>query len=167
MKKLLLAGLVVALFAGMAMAQADQTATVDVSVNVNGIWSLALSSGTVNFGNMDPGANATAGVTATVRTNQKVAWYLKLNKDQDLTHTVDATETIPSANFLYTGSGGAGPWVTGQFNLSPSLGYTATVAEQKAAAGVALTTTYDLTIPADAVAGTYTNTITYTLTATP
>ena len=167
MKKLLLASLVVALFAGMAMAQADETATVDVSVNVNGIWSIALSSGTVDFGNMDPGANATAGVTATVRTNQKIAWYLKLNKDQDLTHTVDGTETIPSASFLYAGSGGAGTWVDGEFPLAATIGYTATVAERKAAAGIALTTTYDLTIPAEAVAGTYTNTITYTLTATP
>lgn len=166
MKKLLLASLVVALFAGMAMAQADQTATVDVSVNVNGIWSLALSSGTVNFGNMDPGANATAGVTATVKTNQKIAWYLKLNKDQDLTHTVDAAEFIPSTNFTYTGSGGGGGWLDGEFPPAAALGYTATVTERKAAAGIVLTTTYDLTIPADAVAGTYTNTITYTLTAT-
>lgn len=167
MKRLLLAGLIVALFAGMAMAQANQTAAVDVSVNVNGVWSLALSSGTVDFGNMDVGTNATAPVTATVRTNQKVAWYLKLNKNQDLTHSVDAAETIPSASFTYTGSGGAGTWVNGQFPSAATTVYTATVGEQKAAAGVALTTTYDLTIPADAVAGTYTNTITYTLTVSP
>jgi len=168
MKKLLLAGLVVALFAGMASAQLlDQTATVDVQVAVNGIWSLTMSAPLVDFGAMDVGTNATQGVTATVRTNQKVAWYLKLHKSQDLTHTTDATEFIPSANFLYTGSGGAGAWVNGEFQAVATTAYTATAAEQKAAAGIALTTTYDLTIPAEAVAGTYTNTITYTLTATP
>jgi len=158
----------VALFAGLAMAQpADVTGTVNVQVLVAGIWQINLSAGAVDFGTLSPGDVATSAVTATVRTNQKVAWYLKLNKSQDLTHTVDATEVIPSANFTYAGSGGAGTWAAaGEFSLTPALGYTATVLEQKVAAGLALTTTYSLTIPAEAVAGTYTNVITYTLTAT-
>lgn len=167
MKKVLMAALLVAVFAGLAMAQADLTATVDVSVTVNGVWSLALDNSAVDFGIMDLGDNDTAPITATVRTNQKVGWYLKLNKNQDLTHSVDGTETIPSANFTYTGSGGAGTWANGEFQSSATTAYTAHSSEEKAAAGVALTTTYDLTIPADAMAGIYENTITYTLTATP
>lgn len=163
-----MAALLVAVCAGFAIAQpADVSGDVTVNVAVNGLWQVNLSTALVDFGTMDVGDNATAAVVATVRTNQKVAWYLKLDKDHDLTHTVDATETIPSANFTYTGSGGAGVWSNGAFNLLPTTAYTATVLERKAAAGIVLTTDYDLTIPGEAVAGDYENVITYTLTATP
>ncbi len=170
MKKLLLASLVVALFAGFAIAQpADVTSNVDVQVTVNGVWTLTLDNNAVDFGILEPGDVATpADIVATVRTNQKIAWYLKLNKDQDLTNTTIPGEVFPSANFTYAGSGGAGVWANGTFNLLPTTAYTADAAEYKnLGAGTALTTTLSLTVPAPAVAGVYTNTITYTLTATP
>ena len=169
MKKLLLASLVIALFAGMALAQpADETATVDVQVTVNGIWSITLDVAAIDFGLLEPGDIATpADVVATVRSNQKIPWGLQLNKDRDLTNDV-ALESIPSANFTYAGAGGAGTWVNGEFSLAPATAYTsATPAEDKIAAGLALTPTLSLTIPAPAAAGLYTNVITYTLTATP
>ncbi|MBU1356333.1 MAG: hypothetical protein KJ620_07165 [Candidatus Edwardsbacteria bacterium] len=169
MKKLLLASLVVALFAGMAMAQpADVTSDVDVQVTVGGVWTLTLDVAAIDFGILIPGDNASDAVNVNVRTNQKIAWHLKLNKDQDLTHTVDATEIFPSANLTYTGSGGAGTWVDGEFTLAPTTAYTCAAIEYKnLGAGTDLTTTLDILIPDPAMAGIYTNTITYTLTATP
>jgi hypothetical protein len=169
MKKLLLASLVVVLFAGMAMAQpADLTADVNVQVTVNGVWSITLDVAAVDFGTLEPGDIATpANVVATVRSNQKIPWGLQLNKDRDLTNDV-ALESIPSANFTYTGGGpGAGLWTNGEFFLAPTTAYLCAATEYKVAAGLALTTTLNLTIPAPAAAGLYTNVITYTLTATP
>jgi hypothetical protein len=126
---------------------------------------LTLSTLAINYA-LDPGAtDATQSVVANVRTNQNVAWYLKLHKDQELTM---GAETIPSVNFTYAGSGGAGPWVSGEFPLAAAVGYTAALAEYKVTGlGLDLTTAYSLTIPGDQTAGTYTNTITYTLTVTP
>jgi hypothetical protein len=169
MKKLLLASLAVALFAGMAMAQLDQTADLNVSVTVNGIWSIALSTGAVDFGMLEPGDPATpASVVATVRSNQKIPWYLKLNKNNDLYCPLPVDEYIPSANFTYTGAGGAGTWTNGEFALAPTTAYaSASPAEDKIAAGLALTTTLNLTVPAPQTAGVYTNIVTYTLSATP
>jgi len=165
MKRLFLIGIGVLLLGGMALAQADQTATVNVNATVNGVFRLTLSTAALNYA-LDPGqTDATQSVVANVRTNQNVAWYLKLNKDQDLTF---GTETIPSANFTYAGSGGAGVWVSGQFPMAAAVGYTAAAAEYKVmGAGLNLTTAYTLTIPADQTAGLYTNIITYTLTVTP
>lgn len=171
MKKLLLTGLVVALFAGFAMAQPDLTADVNVQVTVNGVWSITLDVAAVDFGTLEPGDIATpANVVATVRSNQKIPWYLKLNEDQDLLNTsVVPNETIPAnPNFTYTGSGlGVGTWTNDYFHLAPTTAYACAASEYKVAAGLALITTLNLTIPAPAAAGLYTNVITYTLTATP
>jgi opacity protein-like surface antigen len=169
MRKFLLATLAVALFAGMAMAQhADLASPVNVQVTIGGVWQLTLDVAAINFGIMIPGDNGSAAVNANIRTNQKVAWYLKLNKDQDLTHSLDVTEIIPSANLTYTGSGGAGTWANGQFNLAPTTAYSCAAAEYKCMGlGLNLATTLAILIPDPAMAGTYTNTITYTLTATP
>lgn len=170
MKKLMLASLAVALFAGIAMAQVDQSATVDAQVTVNGIWSLTLSTAAVDFGTWEPGDVCTpVNVVATVRTNQKVAWFLKLSQNGDLLNTsVVPNETIPSdPNFTYSGSGGAGTWTPGFFQTTPTTAYACDATEYKAAAGVPLTTALALTIPAPAAAGVYSNTLTYTLTTTP
>lgn len=168
MKKLLLIGIAVALVGGMALAQpADVTAQVNVTAVVNGVWRLTLSTNAINYA-LDPGqTDNTQSVVAYVRTNQNLQWYLKINKDHDLSNGTPVDD-IPSANFTYTGSGGLGPWVNGEFPSSATVCYTAAASEFKvvAAPGLALTTTYSLTIPDDQTAGTYTNTITYTLTVT-
>lgn len=165
MKRLFLICAAVMLVGGMALAQANQTGQVNVTAVVNGLFRLTLSTSAINYA-LDPGqSDATQSVVANVRTNHNVPWYLKLNKDQDLTF---GTETIPSANFTYAGTGGLGAWVSGQFPAVAAVGYTAAATEYKTTGlGIDLTTTYTLTIPADQTAGTYTNTITYTLTVTP
>lgn len=165
MKRLLLICAAVMLVGGMALAQANQTGQVNVTAVVNGLFRLTLSNSAINY-SLDPGqTDNTQFVVANVRTNHNVAWYLKLNKDHDLSF---GTESIPSANFTYTGSGGLGTWVNGEFPSSPAVGYTAAASEYKVTGpGLNLTTTYSLTIPDDQTAGTYTNTITYTLTVTP
>lgn len=165
MKKLLLIGIAVALVGGMALAQANQTAQVSVTAVVNGLWRITLSTNAINYA-LDPGqTDNTQSVVANIRSNQNVDWYLKINKDHDLQM---GAETIPSANFTYTGSGGAGTWTDGEFPAAPAVGYDAADSERKVTGhGLDLTTTYSLTIPDDQTAGTYTNTITYTLTVTP
>jgi hypothetical protein len=165
MKRLFLICAAAMMVGGMALAQANQTADVNVTAVVNGLFRLTLNTAAINYA-LDPGqTDNTQSVVANVRTNHNVAWYLKLHKDQDLTM---GTETIPSANFTYAGSGGLGPWVSGQFPAAAAVGYTADASEYKVTGpGLNLTTTYSLTIPDDQTAGTYTNTITYTLTVTP
>jgi len=166
MKRLILICAVVTLVGGMVLAQpADQTAQVNVTAVVNGLFRLTLNTAAINYA-LDPGqTDNTQSVVANVRTNQNVAWFLKLHKNHDLTM---GAETIPSANFTYTGSGGAGGWTDGEFPAVAAVGYTAAASEYKVTGtGLNLTTTYSLTIPDDQTAGTYTNTITYTLTVTP
>lgn len=164
MKKLILICAGVMMVSGMALAQANQTGQVSVTAVVNGLFRLTLSTAAINYA-LDPGqTDNTQSVVANIRTNQNVPWFLTLHKDQDLTM---GTETIPSANFTYDGTGGAGPWVDGEFAAAAALGYTADATEYKVTGGgLDLTTTYTLTIPVDQTAGTYTNTITYTLTVT-
>lgn len=175
MKKVLMAALLVAVFAGMAMAQpADETANVTVNAYVGGVWSITLSTGAVNFGSalvpLAPGASASAPVTATVRTNQKIGWGLQLNTDGDLENTTFPGEIIPAANLTFNGVGGLAAWgiASGPVPSSITTVYTADALEYKnLGAGTPLLTTLSVLIPTDAVAGTYTNVITYTLTANP
>ncbi len=164
MKKLILISAAAMLVGGMALAQANVTADVNVTAVVNGVWRLTLNTSAINYA-LDPGqTDNTQAVTANIRSNQNVDWYLKIHKDHDLTF---GTETIPSANFTYTGSGGAGTWTNGEFQTSATTCYDAADTERKVmGTGLNLTTTYSLTIPNDQTAGTYTNTITYTLTVT-
>lgn len=165
MKKLILICAGVMLLGGMALAQADVTADVSVTAVVNGVWRLTLSTLAINYA-LDPGAtDNTQSVVANIRSNQNVEWELLINQDQVLTF---GAEFIPSANFTYAGAGGLGTWTNGEFPLAATTAYDCDATEAKVmGAGLNLTTTYALTIPADQTAGTYTNTVTYTLHATP
>jgi len=168
MKRVILAIGLVVLLAGLASAQpAPVTADVAVTAVVNGVWRLTLNTLAVNYA-LDPGAtDATQSVVANVRTNQNIDWGLQLNQDQDLTEPLG--DVIPNANFTFAGSGGAVAWVyTGVFPGVATTAYNADATEHKVmGAGLNLTTAYTLTIPGDQTAGTYTNIITYTLTALP
>jgi len=177
MRKLLLATLAVALFAGLAMAQTDQTGTININVPVGGLFTMALtpaSGSTITYPLMAPGTsdNTTGIVSILVRSNFKNnTWYLKVHQNNVLTDAA-ITEFIPSANFTHTSAGGLGThadaaatqFVTG----TATTFYTCDATEQKnIPAGTTITQTMNLLVPASQAAGTYINTLTYTLTVTP
>ena len=177
MRKLLLASLVVALFAGMAMAQITQTGTVNINVPVAGLFTMALtpaSGSTITYLTMSPGTsdNTTGVVDILVRSNFKNnTWYLKVHQNQELSDGA-ILETIPSANFTHTSTGGLGLHADAaatQFSTGTATTfYTCDLTERKnIPAGTTITQNMDLTIPLTQAAGTYVNTLTYTLTVTP
>jgi hypothetical protein len=175
MKKILLASLVVAMFAGMAMAQPIEvnSALVPVTVPVGGVFQMTLSAAAINYLPLLPGDfDNTQTMDVTVRSNWKgYTWILKVQQDGLLTDAL-ITEVIPSVNFTHTSTGGAGvradaaatEFVTG----TATTFYTCALAEQKnVGSPTVIQQQYQLAAPADQAAGTYTNNLTYTLTVTP
>ncbi|MBI4727280.1 hypothetical protein HY768_08695 [candidate division TA06 bacterium] len=180
MKKILLATVAVALFAGMALAQVDQTGTTNIEVKVVGVFTMTLtpaSGSTITYGDgvttMVPGtSDNTKTVGILVKSNFKNnTWYLKVNQDQILTDAA-IVETIPSANFTHTSTGGLGVHAdaaaTEFVTTTPTLFYTCDAAERKnIPTGTTITQQLQLLVPDTQAAGTYINTLTYTLTVTP
>jgi hypothetical protein len=174
MKKFLLASLVVALFAGFALAQpADVTGDVVVTVPVGGVFEMTLSTAAINYLPLLPGDNDnTQTLDITVRSNWKNnTWILQVQQDGLLTDAA-ITEVIPSVNFTHTSSGGLGvhadaaatEFVTG----TATTFYTCDATERKnVGSPTTITQEYQLSAPSDQAAGTYTNTLTYTLHANP
>ncbi|MHB8157529.1 MAG: hypothetical protein ACYDEQ_09100 [Desulfocucumaceae bacterium] len=175
MKKILLASLVVAMCAGMAMAQpADvNSALVPVTVPVGGVFSMTLSAAAITYLALLPGDFDNSQIMdITVRSNWKnYTWILKVQQDGLLTDAA-IVENIPSVNFTHTSTGGAGihadvaatEFVTG----AATTFYTCALAEQKnVGTPTVIQQQYQLSAPASQAAGTYTNNLTYTLTVTP
>lgn len=177
MKQTLIALVLVLVACGMVQAQPDVTAALGVTAIVNGKWQVTLDVPNLNFTG-DPGASlGPTTVTANVLTNRKVAWFLQINKSSGVAsgdlYDAAVTDSIPSSAFTFAGSGGvADPagWADGEIPATADAtvaGYTADATEQKnLPAGTDLATAYSLAIPADQSAGTFTGTITYTLTVT-
>jgi len=176
MRKLLLAIVAVALFAGLAMAQLNQTGTVNINVPVGGVFTMGLapvSGSTINYPTLSPGdIDATTGsVNITVCSNHKNSvWYLQVHQNNVLTDAA-IPDFIPSANFTHTSTGGTGIRADGAatpFAGSAATFYTCAAAERKnLPGGTTITQAMQLTIPNDQAAGTYINTLTYTLTVAP
>jgi len=175
MRKLLMAIVAVALFAGMAMAQLDVTGTVVINAPVGGLFTMALSGGPINYVGLVPGVtDNTKSVGITVRSNYKNAdWVLQVHQNQLLTDGT-ITESIPSTSFTHSTTGAgvglyadAAPtqFVTG----TAATFYTCVPATEGKTTGLGLTFTQalQLSIPVDQAAGAYTNTLTYTLTVNP
>lgn len=165
---------VVALAWGSSGGQAfaappDATQTVTVTATVNTTFTLTLDAGTVTLtGN--PGTTQTQARIATVLSNFVAGnpWQLQIKKDRDLKDD-GTTETIASAQFTHTSTGGAGSHADSSdttFSTTSTTYYTATGTEKNnLPGGTAITSTAKLVIPTNQAAGTYTTTVVHTLTA--
>ncbi len=178
MRKLLLAIVAVALFAGMAMAQPSATGTININVPVGGRFSITLapaSGSTITYPTLYPGdVDATTGVVGiTVLSNYKnTTWGLQVHQNQLLTDAA-ITEAIPSASFTHTSTGGTG----GTHLDATATIFTTTTAttfytcgpleQQNLPLGSTISQAMRLAIPNNQASGTYINTLTYTLTAHP
>jgi len=148
-------------------APAEQTATVSVTATVNNTFTLTLDSPTVSLtGN--PGETKTQARIATVKSNFIAGnpWQLRIKQNQDLTDS-GTSATIASAQFTHTSTGGAGTHADSSdttFSTTSTTYYTADGSEKNnLPSGTPITTTFKLVIPDNQAAGTYTNTITFTL----
>ena len=184
---LLLIGLIAITGYSQGAFAADQTATATVSATVAETFSIALNLSTLAFGSMAAGEFKelkTAGGTyhneAVCKVNTGRAWALKINAAGDLTA---GSKTIPVAKLqwmsTYAGSKNDpyGPGA-GTLDHHPKAGYvpfTTTAHRVYLASGTDLNTLpnglgiqfiYALSIPNTQAAGSYSTTVTYTLTET-
>ena len=160
-------------FGGQAFAQKppDSTQTVTVTATVNTTFTLTLDASTITLTG-DPGDTKTQARIATVKSNFTAGppWQLQIKKDQDLTDSTQTpSQTIASAQFTHTSTGGAGTHDDTSDTTFPTAAalttyYIATGAEKtNLPGGTAITSTYKLVIPANQAAGAYSNVITHTL----
>ena len=154
----------------LAAPPSDQSATVTVTATVNTVFELTCDKSAVTLtGN--PGSTVSDTVICTAKSNYTPdAWLMKTSTNQALTDT-STSETIPLANFLHSSTGGSGTHADASdtaFTTSAWTYYTAAGSEKKnLPGGTAITSTYKVNIPSSQAAGTYTATVTHTLTVTP
>lgn len=149
---------------------ADQTASVNVAVVVGRTFALVCDQ-TVTTLVGSPGTIQTVDVSCLAISNYSSSpWKLKIQTDQALTDA-STGETIPSANFTYTSTGGEGvhnnpPGSPVAFTTTPTTYYTAASNEKNnfSKGGTRITSTYRLVIPPTQAAGSYTATVTHILT---
>ncbi|MEW6686956.1 MAG: hypothetical protein AB1393_12260 [Candidatus Edwardsbacteria bacterium] len=169
--------LVICLAASTAFGQADQTGTVSVSLTVADVFTLALSKSSENFTGTGiyPGEsvnNEGNPIVCNVKSNYGAVWYLKIKDDHAL---ANATDTIPQASFLHQSTGGAGTHADAAYtaftgtNAAGTIAtfYTSTTAEgTNSTTGTSINSNLKVNVPTTQKRGTYTCTVTYTLSAT-
>ncbi len=149
------------------MAMAQTSGTVNVTAKVNQKFEIVLDKSTLSLtGN--PGDTVSDTVTTTVKSNRKnVQWEVRIRCNQDpCLQDTSIGESIPNANFTHSStstfgtiqdsSGGVFSTTETAFWQSPADGRTG-------GAGKTATTTYQVQIPTDQAAGSYSTTITHTL----
>jgi len=162
MKKVLITLIAVLAFAGTVTFAATDTKTVSVSATVSATAKLAISAATLTFPDADPDTtpsiSATEGaltITAKGKTSAAGNITLVVKSDGPLT---SGTDTIAISNLTWT-AGGAG-YVAGTMNTSDQ-----SVGSWTGSGTYAGTQTYALANSWTYVTGSYTATLTYTLTA--
>ncbi len=156
MKKLLIAATVSGLFFASAAQAGSSTGTMAVSASVTGTCKITTAAGTLAFGAIDPSL-----VAANVTTNTTFAYKC----------TTGTTPTSMSNNLgLNAGAGTQAKMVSGANTLNYSVAFAAATLTAGTGFGtgsVATTITENGTIVAvdaqNAIAGTYTDTVTITL----
>lgn len=172
MKKLIALGIAVLIVAIAGSAWAlDDTDTVDASVSVGETFALSVSGGPVSFGtDLVAGTSApNQAITANVKTNRDIAWYLKVHASTALLTHTDGVTTMPSFQYWTDGSGsGAGTKVTAtDMTTTPATAYTCDASETVLPADTGLDQIINLaigSIPQDQKTGSYDSVVTITLT---
>ena len=186
MKKIL-ATVMIGILITMPVYALSDTKTAAVSATVTSVFSVAIYPNTVEFGNVQPGEWKELKTAAgnyhnevVCKSNSGQTWYVKVKVDRALTA---GTNTIPVGNFNWNcgwfgsknGAGGtqgsgvfANPttgWVP--FTTANNLVYTCGANEKSNLPnGNGGTFSYALQVPDAQPIGTYTATITYTMTET-
>lgn len=163
----------------------SDTKTAAVSATVTPLFSVSISINTLDFGNVQAGSWTelkTAGGSyhnkVVGKSNNGLTWYIKVKVNQALT---SGTNSIPLANFqwmcAYVGSENppygqgtgvlANPIAYIPFTTSDNLVYTCGADEKSNLPnGIGAQFNYGLSVPDTQPAGSYTATITYTMTET-
>jgi hypothetical protein len=151
---------VVLLSAAPAFAQATDTEAVAVSVSVNARAKLTLSAAAINFGDADPDVtpiftSAAIGVDVKARAGPASNVTVTVQANQDLT---SGSDTIPIANLTWTVTGAG-------FSAGTSATSAQTLGSWTGSGNRSGTHTYSLPNSWAYNVGSYTATLTYTLTA--
>ncbi|MDY6794939.1 MAG: hypothetical protein SWK76_06630 [Actinomycetota bacterium] len=163
---ILVGGLAALLLLVCGLAMAANPENVDVQANVGQTIRLSVTKNLVDFGggslNPETG-NYSDSLTATVRAN--VLWRLQVEKDQDLTGTIDPGNVIPSSQLTFTSSS-SDARVTAVQSSDTEFGATGSptmVAEGNRGSGMDVDIDYALTINWEDPPDTYESTHTYTV----
>jgi hypothetical protein len=143
----------------------QELSNLDASVGVNPVFTITASPSTLNFGNVDPGTTTEAkDLYVSCVTNNNKAWSVSMNIASELTSGVS---TVPNENFNWWGwSNGSGTWNagTGRMGTTPFVFYQAGARDYITSPNVELHLTFNVSIPQNQAAGTYSTTLILTMT---
>lgn len=143
----------------------QELSNLDASVGVNPVFTITVSPPTLNFGNVDPGTTTEAkDLYVSCVTNNNKPWSVSINIVSELT---SGTITIPNDNFNWWGwASGSGTWNagTGHMATSPFVFYQAGSNDYITSPNVELHLTFNVAIPQNQAAGTYSTTLVLTMT---
>lgn len=149
--------------ASRAIASQD-VSNLDASVGVNPVFTISANPSILNFGNVDPGATTESkDLYVVCATNNNMPWSVSINITSELT---SGTATIPNDNFNWWGAAGSGVWNPGTGNLSaaPFTFYQAGSQDYITNPNVELHLMFNIDIPQNQAAGTYSTTLILTMT---
>jgi len=144
---------------------AQELANMDASVGVNPVFTITTSPSTLNFGNVDPGITTEPkDLYVSCVTNNNRPWSVSMSITSELT---SGTFTVPNDNFNWWGwSNGSGTWNagTGHMSTGPFVFYQAGGLDYITSPNVELHLTFNIDIPQNQAAGTYSTTLVLTMT---
>lgn len=143
----------------------QELSNLDASVGVNPVFTVTATPPTLNFGNVDPGiTTAPRDLYVECKTNNNMPWSVSMKVTSEPT---SGTFTIPNDNFNWWGwSTGSGQWNagTGKMSTTPFTFYTAGPQDYITSPKVELHLTFNIAIPENQAAGTYSTTLILTMT---
>ena len=164
---------------GLSMAAPQQSAVVQVMVNIKSIFELSVDRNIVDFKSMLPGEDKkdmpdNEGVKVNVRTNNGRPWFLKVSNLSELSN---GSDVIPNSQFSWYGypsKTARGTWFgngENSFSLTPVLAYSSDATEYnnydmdpKKQNGTDTFFKFGLKVPAKQNSGVYRSIIAFTLT---
>lgn len=162
---LLLISLFVFTYSVSGAFAAQELSNLDASVGVNPVFTITVNPSTLNFGNVDPGTTTeNKDMFLSCVTNNNKPWSVSLKITAELT---SGAITIPNDNFNWWGSSnGSGTWNagTGHMSTTPFVFYQAGGLDYITSPNVELHLTFNIDIPQNQGAGTYSTTLVLTMT---